>query len=99
MSSASSQGRRLREWAEDEAEAFVSGYDGAKADEGEEGGEDTVPARDVGEGEDCGDGEADDDAFDAEAADEEHAGFVAVANGRADEIGVGTGRGGWRRRS
>ena len=74
---------------EDEAEAFVGGYDGAEADEPEKGGEDTVPARVVGEGEDCCDNEAGDDAFDAEAADEEHAGFVAVADGPADEIGVG----------
>jgi hypothetical protein len=29
---------------EDEAEAFVGGYNGAEADEPEEGGEDTVPA-------------------------------------------------------
>jgi len=74
---------------EDEAEAFVGGDDGAEADEPEEGGEDTVPARGVGEGEDCCDDEAGDDAFDTEAADEEHAGFVAVADGPADEIGVG----------
>jgi hypothetical protein len=74
---------------EDEAEAFVGGYDGAEADEPEEGGEDTVPARGVGEGEDCGDDEAGGDAFDAEAADEEYAGFVAVADGPADEIGMG----------
>ena len=47
---------------EDEAEAFVGGYDGAEADEPEGGGEDTVPARDVGEDEDCCDDEADDDA-------------------------------------
>jgi hypothetical protein len=43
----------------------------------------------VGEGEDCCDDEADDDAFDAEAADAEHAGFVTVADGPADKIGVG----------
>jgi hypothetical protein len=74
---------------QDEAEAFEGRYDGAETDEPEEGGEDPVPARGVGEGEDGGDGEADGDAFDAEAADEEHAGFVAVADGPADEIGVG----------
>lgn len=74
---------------EDEAEAFIGGYDGAEADEPEEGGEDTVPAREVGESEDYCDDEADNNAFDAEAADEEHAGFVAVADGPADEIGVG----------
>jgi hypothetical protein len=73
----------------DEAEAFVGGYDGAEADKPEEGGKDTVPAREMGEGEDCCDDEADDDALDAEAADEEHAGFVAVADGPTDEIGVG----------
>lgn len=74
---------------EDEAEAFVGGYDGAEADEPEEEGKDTVPARGVGEGEDCGDDEAGGDALHAEAADEEHAGFIAVADGPADEIGVG----------
>ena len=74
---------------EDEAEAFVGGYDGAEAEEPEEGGKDTIPARDVGEGEDCGDDEAGDDAFDAEATDEDHARFVAVADGPADEIWMG----------
>jgi hypothetical protein len=75
-----------------EAEAFVDGYDGAKADKPEEGGEDRIPAQEVGEGEGEGEGccgnETDDDAFDAEAAGEEHARFVAVADGPADEIRV-----------
>jgi hypothetical protein len=45
----------------------------------------------VGEGEDYCDDVAGDDAFDAKAADEDHAGFVAVADGPADEVGVGLG--------
>jgi hypothetical protein len=73
-----------------EAEAFVDGYGGAEADEPEEGGEDRTPAQEVreGEGEGCCGDETNDDAFDAEAAGEEHARFVAVADGPADEIRV-----------
>lgn len=73
---------------QDDAQSFVGCYHGGDAEEPLDGCEDAEPAVGSREGEEDGYDEAKGDVGHAHGTDEEDAGFVAVADGPPDEVGM-----------
>lgn len=72
----------------DDAEAFVSSSGDVEANEEEGEAKEAPPARQMAQDKEQGEYDGEDYVRDAGIDDEEYAGFVAVADGPADEVGM-----------